>query len=114
MTLRLTRTDLGDPDAPVFTARGVPIVDIPLDRIIPKVCGCLGHALDEEIQSGFSFSFDPPWDQSWTLEEIRKEECRRICWSALSLVSSHTAQCAAFHEDSLQLELAEPSNVRFL
>lgn len=111
MTLSLTFTDAHDPDTPRYTTRGVPSVNIPA---MDKHCRCLGPTANQELQSGFSFTFNPPWGTDWTLEEIRKEECRRICWSALTLVSSHTSQCAAFHEEPLHLQLAEPSNVRFV
>ena len=111
MTLSLTFTDADDPDVSRYTPREVPRVDT---AGMTKGCQCLGGSVNQELQSGFSFSSNPPWDPSWTLEEIRKEECRRICWSALTLIASHTSQCAAFHEEPLQLQLAEPSNVRFL
>ncbi|OBZ70695.1 hypothetical protein A0H81_09311 [Grifola frondosa] len=45
---------------------------------------------------------------------MRKEECRRLCWSALTLVASHTAQCSAFHEEPLDLALSNPSNYALL
>ncbi|KAH6883720.1 hypothetical protein BKA70DRAFT_1125789 [Coprinopsis sp. MPI-PUGE-AT-0042] len=38
--------------------------------------------------------FIPPWPQEWTPEQIRAEEARRLCWSALDLVSAYLAQCA--------------------
>ncbi|KAJ6607183.1 hypothetical protein B0H10DRAFT_1956531 [Mycena sp. CBHHK59/15] len=36
-----------------------------------------------------------PWDPTWSAREIRDEECRRLCWSALSLVTSYRAECMA-------------------
>lgn len=114
MTLSLSRTDQYDPDALQYDPRGVPVVIVPAERCMGTTCGCLGNSAsaDVQTQSAFSFSFNPPWDPNWTLDEIRKEECRRICWSALTLIASHTSQCAAFHEEPLRLQLAEPSNVR--
>ena len=59
----------------------------------------------------FSFSFNPPWDPNWTIDECRKEEARRVCWSALNLIANCTAQCVAFHQEPIDLALMEPSNV---
>ncbi|KAK7692152.1 hypothetical protein QCA50_003771 [Cerrena zonata] len=112
MTLSLTFTDTHDPDVSRYAPHGVPMVHIP--QPLNKTCQCLDPSTNLELQSGFSFTFNPPWGTDWTLEEIRREECRRICWSALTLVSSHTSQCAAFHEEPLQLQLAEPSNYALL
>ncbi|CAL1706066.1 unnamed protein product [Somion occarium] len=116
MTLSLSRTDQYDPDALQYDPRGVPVVIVPAERCMGTTCGCLGNSAsaDVQTQSAFSFSFNPPWDPNWTLDEIRKEECRRICWSALTLIASHTSQCAAFHEEPLRLQLAEPSNYLLL
>ncbi|KAF8883073.1 hypothetical protein CPB84DRAFT_1750754 [Gymnopilus junonius] len=41
-----------------------------------------------------------PWDNAWSSDEIRDEEIRRLCWSALSLISEYIAQCEAFNEDA--------------
>lgn len=38
--------------------------------------------------------FIPPWPQEWTPVQIKAEEARRVCWSALDLVSAYLAQCA--------------------
>ena len=36
----------------------------------------------------------PPWETTWTQDQIRAEEVRRLCWSALSMVSAFLAQAA--------------------
>jgi hypothetical protein len=51
------------------------------------------------------------WDSSWTEADVRAEETRRLCWSALSLAVEHTAHCAAFHREPLDLFLTRPENV---
>ena len=42
---------------------------------------------------------------------MEKEETRRLCWAALSLAAEHTAHCAAFHTEPLDLFLSGPENV---
>ena len=51
------------------------------------------------------------WDASWTEADVRAEETRRLCWSALSLAVEHTAHCAAFRRDPLDLFITRPENV---
>jgi len=46
--------------------------------------------------------------------EIRKEECRRLCWSTLGLISGHTSYAAAANWRSLDLFMVEPSNYSIL
>jgi hypothetical protein len=54
----------------------------------------------------------PMWNREWTEGEIKKEECRRLCWSTLMLVSGHTSFAAAVNWRNLDLFMVEPSNVR--
>jgi hypothetical protein len=54
----------------------------------------------------------PMWNREWSEGEIKKEECRRLCWSALMLLSGHTSFSAAVNWRSLDLFMIEPSNVR--
>ena len=51
------------------------------------------------------------WDPQWTDAEIRREEIRRLCWSALTLAAGHSAHCAAFDREPLDLYLIQPTNV---
>lgn len=81
----------------------------------PRRCSCVYspaspnlHGLDT---TSMSFTYNPPWDPNWSDTEIHQEECRRLCWGALTLYANHSAQCMAFHEDPLNLKLSEPSNV---
>ena len=50
-------------------------------------------------QSAFSWSAEPRWDPKMSVSQIRREEVKRLCWTALTLVAAHTAHCAAFHLD---------------
>jgi hypothetical protein len=54
----------------------------------------------------------PMWNRDWSEGEIKKEECRRLCWSTLMLVSGHTSFAAAVNWGNLDLFMIEPSNVR--
>ena len=54
----------------------------------------------------------PMWNPEWTEGEIRREECRRLCWSALMLVSGQTSFSEAAKWGHMDLFMVEPSNVR--
>jgi hypothetical protein len=109
--------DIDEPDVSVYNARSTPMVSYPGDYSVSDRCACIRTAVSSPTSDAvperysFSFAFNPPWDPNWTIEERRKEECRRICWSALNLIANYTAQCAAFHQDPIELHLMEPANV---
>ena len=54
----------------------------------------------------------PTWNPEWTEGEIRKEQLRRLCWSALMLVSGQTSYANAMKGGFTDFFLIEPSNVR--
>ncbi|OCH89059.1 hypothetical protein OBBRIDRAFT_733272 [Obba rivulosa] len=115
--LSLTFLDVNDPDSSIFTPRAVPVVYLPPSHHSPSQCTCLAPPGSPNVNPdamAFSFSFNPPWDPSWTDSEARREECRRLCWAALTLVASYTAQCTAFHEEPLELALSDSSNYALL
>ncbi len=51
------------------------------------------------------------WNREWTEGEIKKEECRRVYWSALMLVSGQTSFADAVNLKLQDLFIVEPSNV---
>jgi hypothetical protein len=53
----------------------------------------------------------PMWNPEWTEGEIKKEECRRLCWSTLMLVSGQTSYSDAVNWRLQELFTVEPSNV---
>ena len=53
----------------------------------------------------------PMWNPEWTEGEIKKEECRRLCWSTLMLVSGQTSYSDALNWRLQELFTVEPSNV---
>lgn len=53
----------------------------------------------------------PMWNREWSEGEIKKEECRRVRWSALMLVSGQTSFADAVNWRVQELFMVEPSNV---
>lgn len=104
-TLQLTGLDARDHHT-LDHSSGVPTVaqgHIPLKR-----CECPSAPADGTS----SWAFQPAWDPHWSAEEIRAEETRRLCWSALVLVANHTVARAAEQREPLGLFLVNSSNVR--
>ncbi|KAJ3518048.1 hypothetical protein NMY22_g13832 [Coprinellus aureogranulatus] len=138
--MRLTMHDVSQPDATQYD--GVPVIYYPSDRETlnaSKGCGCLSshsstHGSSHHHTSsggpgsvdlgygggvggpggmgGRGGSYNPPWDAQWTLDQIRAEEVRRLCWSALSLVSAFLAQAATDNRRMPSFHLSDPRQVR--
>lgn len=104
--LRLTRLDESDPDT-LDHSTGAPTVANPHPP--PKQCDCAATAAPGDGSNTWSFQL--AWDPLWTEADVKSEETRRLCWSALILVANHTAERAAEQRESLNLFLADPSNV---
>ncbi|KAI0345770.1 hypothetical protein BDW22DRAFT_911768 [Trametopsis cervina] len=57
----------------------------------------------------------PAWKTDTSDAEIRRDECRRVVWSAVTLVAGYTSFVAATNAiPSLDLYLMEPSNIALL
>lgn len=56
----------------------------------------------------------PMWNREWSEGEINKEECRRVRWSALMLVSGQTSFADAVNWKPQDLFIVEPSNYSIL
>ncbi|TFK52485.1 hypothetical protein OE88DRAFT_1795692 [Heliocybe sulcata] len=52
----------------------------------------------------------PGWDEGWTEAEVRKEECRRLCWSTLFLACGHSSYVWAHKRRGLDLFVVDPAN----
>jgi hypothetical protein len=116
-SLALTSIDADDPDVSLFTSHNVPIVSTnnASEESLhshDRKCSCIPADAAHPRDPFTSWSYPLPWDSSWSAVEIRDEECRRLCWSALSIVASYTAQCAAFNREPPTLFLSNPRNVR--
>ncbi len=114
--LSLYSLDRHDPFASRFYPRSAAIADLPDGYRRPARCSCLAYTVTPGSPTvsdhlAYFSSYEAPWDPNWDESEIRKEECRRLCWCALTLASAYTAHCSAFHMEPAALTLAEPSNV---
>ncbi|KAG8774686.1 hypothetical protein FRC12_001872 [Ceratobasidium sp. 428] len=129
--LGLTVLDVMDPGVKVFSPDQVPrlplspkksnslspAVQYPLtthsNPAVPATCAC--HALSIACTTTHAqltpfWISSPGWDPNWTEAEIRREESRRLVWSALTLAAGFTAHDAAFAKDSAELHLVHASN----
>ena len=53
----------------------------------------------------------PAWNPAWTDAEVRREECRRLCWNTLHLFAGYTTYRTSLGLQTLDLYLLHPSNV---
>ncbi|KAM6494149.1 hypothetical protein JOM56_010510 [Amanita muscaria] len=81
-------------------------------------CGCKAMALatnwsqtDEHVPLWRS---TPAWHATWTTGEIRKESCRRLCWSSLALAAGHVSYAVANWEEPPDLFITNPANYALL
>ncbi|KAJ3992978.1 hypothetical protein F5050DRAFT_1578550 [Lentinula boryana] len=112
--LGLTSIDASDPDVCVYPPGAVPVIITsgPDDR--DRKCTCIPVDATHPPDLVTSWSYPPPWDSSWTPLQVRDEECRRVCWSAVSLIASYNAQCVAFDRKCPNLFLSDCSNFNLL
>jgi hypothetical protein len=87
-----------------------------IDSTIPESrCSCdklsLGSQWPEAHKQVPLWVSTPMWNREWSEGEIKKEECRRVCWSTLMLVSGQTSFAAAVNWRAQDLFMVEPSNV---
>jgi hypothetical protein len=112
--LGLTRIDSSDPDVNTYPQGGVPVVNTPGPDDQDRKCTCIPVDAAHPPDPVTSWSYPPPWDSSWTPNQIRDEECRRVCWCAVGLIASYGAQCAAFDRKCPDLFLSDCSNFALL
>jgi len=137
-SLSLTSVDFNDPQASVFTPGEVPSIGTTSAKqwsqpstAIPghsfpyptsastsigtSGCSCatltLGKHWPSSLEHTPMWTSTPAWDPSWTEAEVRKESCRRLCWSAISLAAGHVSYAMASHSHGLDLFIADPANV---
>ena len=128
-SLSLTLVDADDPNATMFSPGSVPVVtspkrtvwfpDEPLSRDSPdgneNGCSCHQITLGEQWSSAAEhaplWGSTPAWDESWTEGEIRKESCRRLCWSSMTLAAGHISYTTAHRSQGLDLFISDPANV---
>ncbi|KAF6765530.1 hypothetical protein DFP72DRAFT_204488 [Ephemerocybe angulata] len=114
--MQLTLSDHHHPD--VTRYEGCPVIFYPSDRenLDPrKPCPCImASPVDLYNGANVSRSYTPRWDPSWTAEQIKAEEIRRLCWSALSLISAFLAQAATDNRRMPQFHLSNPRSYELL
>ncbi|KAF8526163.1 hypothetical protein JB92DRAFT_2700846 [Gautieria morchelliformis] len=116
-SLALTTIDANEPSVTVFSPHTVPAV--PSTRVSrQKGCSCRALTLGQVSRSSHDhtplWAATAAWNPEWTVAEIRKEESRRLCWSALQLAASHTSHAAAFAQSPLDYFCIQPSNYALL
>lgn len=141
-SLSLTLVDAGDPDTTMFSPGTVPAVSnpklqaiwLPSSPISPTStedtykgshnhaeeetgCSCRKFTLEGNWPSSSDhaplWSSTPAWDESWTAAEVRKESCRRLCWSSMILAAGHISYTTAQRSQGLDLFISDPANVCF-
>lgn len=130
-SLSLTLVDADDPNTTMFPPGTVPAVDAPKARPPQHLytggtspshpsngtagCSCTALRLQEHWPSAAEhaplWSATPAWDDSWTEGEIRKESCRRLCWSSMILAAGHISYTTAQRSEGLDLFISDPANV---
>lgn len=112
---RLTYVDVTDPEVSAFAPKTVPVVQVRRRQGLTK-CFCPRSPLEGPVAHTLlpSWASVPPWESSWSPVEVEKEECRRLCWSALSIVSCQSVTSSAFDKDPPDLFLSNPTNYAVL
>jgi len=127
-SLSLTLVDADDPNATMFSPGTVPAVTPSRQRTVwfpdePRAspeaanengCSCQQITLGEHWPSAAEhaplWGSTPAWDDSWTEGEIRKESCRRLCWSSMILAAGHISYTTAHRSQGLDLFISDPAN----
>jgi len=110
--LRISMLDFHDHGVTKFMTGTVPATSVGVPIRAVGRCSCIPPESLQPPDPYNTWSYLLPWGESWSIEQIRQEESRRLCWSALGLVSSYTAAQAA--EDATSTPsfwLCDPSNV---
>ncbi|TFK40666.1 hypothetical protein BDQ12DRAFT_733873 [Crucibulum laeve] len=54
------------------------------------------------------------WEDAWSEGEIRRESCRRLCWSSIILAAGHISYTTASRDEDLDLFISDPANYALL
>ncbi|CAE6451542.1 unnamed protein product [Rhizoctonia solani] len=131
--LGLTMLDEMDPQAAMFSGDRVPMLPLSQRRDAPSSAGkllgapqapppagsptCACHALSIACTTTHGqltpfWISSAGWDPNWNEAEIRREESRRLVWSALTLAAGFTAHDAAFAKDPTELHIIDAANYK--
>lgn len=83
----------------------------------PAECACTAYTLGRNWGPAQELTplwlMTPAWREDAGDADVRKEECRRLVWSAVMMVAGYTSFTAANNAaPTLELTLMEPANVR--
>lgn len=86
-------------------------------RDVEKGCSCQTMTLNDYWPEGKDhaplWAATPAWSATWSEGEIRKESCRRLCWSSMILAAGHASYTTAHQSPhTLNLFISDPANVR--
>ncbi|KAL0569731.1 hypothetical protein V5O48_012229 [Marasmius crinis-equi] len=102
--LSLSTIDIDDPDVCRFTPNTVPSVQVSSDKALSRRCQCIPSDAQEPPDNRSSWSYPLSWNPSWTDVQAKDEECRRVCWAALSMVASYSVHVAALDDEQGDVE----------
>ncbi|CAE6452579.1 unnamed protein product [Rhizoctonia solani] len=128
--LGLTTLDVMDPQTAVFSADKVPTLPLSQRRDAQSsarkllgasqtpstgtaTCACHALSIASTTTHGQLTPFwvsSAGWDPNWNEAEVRREESRRLVWSALTLAAGFTAHDAAFAKDPTELHIIDAAN----
>ncbi|KAF9552718.1 hypothetical protein CPC08DRAFT_714372 [Agrocybe pediades] len=112
--IELTTIDTDMQGVNRFAPNSVPVIYSGVAENEKRKCGCPSGEPIGPQTNNYNRPYVLSWDSNWSDSEIRDEEIRRLCWSALSLVSDYIAQREAFNEDTPAFFLADPANFGIL
>lgn len=87
----------------------------PRESLSESGCSCRSLTLIEHQQESSEqtplWTLTPAWNDRWNEAEIRKESCRRLCWSSMILAAGHVSYTTAHRSGILKLFISDPANV---
>lgn len=108
---RLLSMDVNDERTTVFIPHHAPSV---LDGASPQMGGESAVAVSGPVDAAVSKRWAPPieWPLEWDLEQIHREELRRLCWTACNFAGQSTLFRMANDQPVVSsLHLFKPENV---
>ncbi|KAF8887164.1 hypothetical protein BD779DRAFT_1528462 [Infundibulicybe gibba] len=81
-------------------------------------CSCMSLTLGEHWAHAHEYTplwmSTPAWQASGSEADIRKESCRRLCWSSMILAAGHISYTTAHKSHVLDLFITDPANYALL
>ncbi|KAN0114312.1 hypothetical protein V8E52_006808 [Russula decolorans] len=111
--LAMTDLDANNPNASTFSRNAVLVVEVSSEKYV-STSECHQNSMFVPHKQVPFWASTPMWNREWSEGEIKKEEYRRIRWSALMLVSGQTSFADAVNWRVQDLFMVEPSNYSIL